>query len=50
MKRAHLSRRQFVVMAGSAGAVSPGLAGAEALTAEEAIRRIQAQLGGEWPS
>ena len=49
MKRAHLSRRQFVAMAGTAGAVAPGLAGAEVLTAEVLVRRIQAELGGEWP-
>jgi putative NIF3 family GTP cyclohydrolase 1 type 2 len=50
MKRAQISRRQFVVMAGTAGAVAPGLAGAEAVTAEAVVRRIQAELGGEWPS
>jgi len=49
MKRALLSRRQFVVMAGTAGAMAPGLSGAEALTAETLVRRIQAELGGEWP-
>lgn len=50
MKHAHISRRQFVALSGTAGAVSPGLAGAEALTAEAVVRRIQASLGGEWPS
>ena len=49
MKRAHISRRQFVVMAGTAGAIAPGLSGAEGLTAEALVRRIQAELGGEWP-
>jgi putative NIF3 family GTP cyclohydrolase 1 type 2 len=37
-------------MAGTAGAVGPGLIGAEALTAEVLVRRIRAELGGEWPS
>jgi putative NIF3 family GTP cyclohydrolase 1 type 2 len=50
MKRAHLSRRQFAVMGGSAGLVPCGLAGAEPLTAEAAVRRIQAELGGDWPT
>jgi putative NIF3 family GTP cyclohydrolase 1 type 2 len=50
MKRAHISRRQFVVMAGTAGAMASGLSGAEALTADALVRRIQAELGGEWPS
>src|SRR5258708_6944923 len=50
MKRPHISRRQFVAMAGTAGAVAPGLAGAEALTAEAVVRRLQTELGGEWPS
>jgi putative NIF3 family GTP cyclohydrolase 1 type 2 len=50
MKRAQISRRQFVVMAGTAGAMASGLSGAEALTADALVRRIQAELGGEWPS
>jgi putative NIF3 family GTP cyclohydrolase 1 type 2 len=37
-------------MAGTAGAAAPGLAGADALTAEAVVRRIQMELGGEWPS
>jgi putative NIF3 family GTP cyclohydrolase 1 type 2 len=49
MKRGHISRRQFVAMSGTAGAMAPGLAGAEALTADAFMRRIQAELGGEWP-
>ena len=48
MKRAHISRRRFVQMTGAAGVVPLGLASAETLTAEAAIGRIQAELGGEW--
>ena len=48
MKRAHISRRRFVQMTGAAGVVPLGLASAETLTAEAAIGRIQADLGGEW--
>ena len=50
MKRAHLSRRRFALMAGTAGIVSQGLAGAEPLTADAVIGRIQKELGGDWPS
>ena len=50
MKRTHLSRRQFVVIAGTAGAVVPSLAGAETLRAETVLRRVQTELGGDWPS
>ncbi|HLK64108.1 MAG TPA: hypothetical protein VKU19_11750 [Bryobacteraceae bacterium] len=44
-----ISRRRFALMTGSAG-VAPFAAGAEPLTAEAVIRRIQAELGGDWPS
>src|SRR5579871_5761614 len=44
-----ISRRRFALMTGSAGA-APFAAGAEPLTAEAVIRRIQAELGGDWPS
>jgi putative NIF3 family GTP cyclohydrolase 1 type 2 len=37
-------------MASTAGAVAPGLAGAEGLTAEAVVGRIRAELGGEWPT
>jgi putative NIF3 family GTP cyclohydrolase 1 type 2 len=50
MNGTHISRRRFVVMASTAGAVAPGLAGAEGLTAEAVVGRIRAELGGEWPT
>ena len=49
MKRAHISRRHFVAMAGTGGAMASCLAGAGGPTAEALVRRIQAELGGEWP-
>jgi hypothetical protein len=51
MKYAHISRRKFALIAGTAGVVPLGIIGAEPLTAEGVIRRIQAELGGgDWPS
>ena len=50
MKRTHISRRQFALLAGTAGAVPLGLAGAEPLTAEAVVKRIQTELGGGWPA
>jgi len=50
MRDAHISRRRFALMAGTAGLAPPGAFGAEPLTAEGVIRRIQAGLGGDWPS
>src|SRR4051812_11512600 len=50
MKHAHISRRTFALLAGTAGVVPLGLAGAEPLTAETVVRRIQTELGGDWPS
>jgi len=38
------------LLAGTAGAVQLATVGAEPLTAEVAVRRIQAELGGDWPS
>jgi len=50
MKHAHISRRTFALLAGTAGVVPPRLAGAEPLTAEVVVKRIQTELGGDWPS
>ena len=48
MKRSSISRRQFALIAGSAGAAPFVMLGAELLTAESVVRRIQTALGGEW--
>ncbi len=50
MKQAHVSRRRFALLAGTAGVVPRGLCGAEPLTAEAVARRIHTELGGDWPS
>ena len=47
---ASISRRRFALMAGTAGVVPLGVAGAEPLTAEGVVRRIQTELGGDWPA
>jgi putative NIF3 family GTP cyclohydrolase 1 type 2 len=44
-----ISRRKFALLAGSAAAPL-ALRGAEPLTADAAVRRIQAELGGDWPA
>lgn len=44
-----LSRRQFGLLAGTAGAALRGIA-AEPLTADAVIKRIQSALGGDWPT
>jgi putative NIF3 family GTP cyclohydrolase 1 type 2 len=43
-----LSRRRFALVAGSASVTQLRLAGAEPLTAELVVRRVQAELGGDW--
>jgi putative NIF3 family GTP cyclohydrolase 1 type 2 len=43
------SRRRFALMAGAAGVVQPRLTGAQPLTAEALVRRLQTELGGDWP-
>ena len=48
MKQSNISRRQFALIAGSAGAAPFVMLGAEPLTAESVVRRIQIELGGEW--
>jgi putative NIF3 family GTP cyclohydrolase 1 type 2 len=50
MKCAHISRRRFALMAGTAGVVPSALIGSEPLTAEAVVRRIQTELGGDWPA
>ena len=50
MKRAPISRRRFALIAGTAGAAAGAASGADPLTAEAVVRRIQTELGGEWPS
>jgi len=48
VKQSNISRRQFALIAGSAGAAPFVMLGAEPLTAESVVRRIQIELGGEW--
>ena len=50
MKRTNIGRRQFALIVGTAGVAPLGIVGAEPLTADAIIRRIQTELGGEWPS
>src|SRR5579863_6500153 len=49
MQDINLSRRRFALVAGAAGAASFGIRGAGPLTAEAVAKRIQTELGGEWP-
>jgi putative NIF3 family GTP cyclohydrolase 1 type 2 len=44
-----ISRRRFALLAGASGVTQLATAAAEPLTAEAVIRRIQTELGGEWP-
>jgi len=46
MQDTHISRRRFALIAGAA----PLVHGADAVTAEAVVRRIQAELGGDWPA
>jgi putative NIF3 family GTP cyclohydrolase 1 type 2 len=50
MKYMDLSRRRFALLAGAAGAAPFAMPGAEPLTAEAVVQRIQTELGGEWPA
>jgi putative NIF3 family GTP cyclohydrolase 1 type 2 len=50
MKRTNLSRRRFALVTGAAGILPLSLPGAQPITAEAVIRRIQTELGGDWPS
>jgi putative NIF3 family GTP cyclohydrolase 1 type 2 len=49
MKHTNISRRRFALLAGATSVAPLGLAGAEPITADVAVRRIQAELGGDWP-
>jgi NIF3 (NGG1p interacting factor 3) len=49
MKYTDISRRRFALFAGAAG-TTLRMRGAEPLTAEAVVQRVQAELGGEWPS
>lgn len=49
MQRINLSRRRFAFIAGAVGAGSLGMRAAAPLTAEAVAKRIQSELGGEWP-
>ena len=46
----HISRRRFALLAGTAGAATFAVSGAEPLTGEVVVRRVQTELGGDWPS
>jgi putative NIF3 family GTP cyclohydrolase 1 type 2 len=48
MQDTHISRRRFALIASTAGVAPFGLAGAEPLTAEAVVKRIQTELGGDW--
>jgi putative NIF3 family GTP cyclohydrolase 1 type 2 len=50
MRDRRISRRRFALLAGTAGVAPHRLAGAEPLTADVAVRRIQTELGGGWAS
>jgi putative NIF3 family GTP cyclohydrolase 1 type 2 len=50
MKRAHMSRRRFALLAGTAGVAPMAIGAAEPLTADVVVRRIQTELSGDWPS
>ncbi len=54
-KPGDITRRRFALIAGTAsvvpfGIAPPDVAGAEPLTAAAVVRRIQTELGGDWPS
>ena len=50
MKYTNISRRRFALLAGRGRVHRSVLRGAEPLTAEAVVRRIQAELGGDWPA
>jgi putative NIF3 family GTP cyclohydrolase 1 type 2 len=50
MNGTNISRRRFALVTGAASVAPLGLAGAEPITADVVVRRIQAELGGDWPA
>lgn len=48
MQHAGVSRRRFALLAGAAGAGQIGIRAAGPLTADSVVKRIQAELGGDW--
>ena len=50
MTHSPISRRQFALIAGANGVASFRLIAAEPLTADAVVRRLRAELGGDWPS
>ena len=48
--RTYISRRRFALITGTAGITPLAVVGAEPLTAEAVVRRLQAELGGDWPA
>jgi putative NIF3 family GTP cyclohydrolase 1 type 2 len=50
MMRALISRRRFALITGTAGVTQLAAVGGEPLTVEAVVRRIQAELGGDWPA
>ncbi len=50
MNRLEISRRRFAQIAGTAAATRLPLHGADTLTAQTIVERLQSTLGGEWPA
>jgi hypothetical protein len=46
----HISRRQFALTAATSAIAPLSAVSAEPLTAEAVVRRIQTELGGDWPA
>lgn len=50
MHNTHFSRRRFTLLACASGIAPVNIVGAEPLTADSIVRRIQTELGGDWPA
>ncbi len=50
MKLSSISRREFALLAGTAGAAPLALRAAEPVTAQVVTQRIKSELGGDWPA